>query len=286
MKVAVTSGSGQLGSAIVKALIKEIGKENVIAIARTPERAKHLGVEVRKGDYDQAEDLDVALKGVDKILLVSGMAEPQRRVQQHRNVIETAKKNGIKKIVYTSIVGDEENTAFHHVVKSNRQTEEDVRNAGLDWVIGRNGIYIEPDLEYLDNYLKEGEIRNCAANGKCAYTSREELASAYTQMLLNDDHSKQIYNLVGEAISQARLTELINQVFGLDLKFKSISVEDYTKERQAELGNFIGPIIAGIYEGIKLGVNDVTSDFIKVTVRPHKSPLAMMTRFRQSQKSA
>ena len=286
MKVAVTSGSGQLGSAIVKALIKEIGKENVIAIARTPERAKHLGVEVRKGDYDQAEDLDVALKGVDKILLVSGMAEPQRRVQQHRNVIETAKKNGIKKIVYTSIVGDEENTAFHHVVKSNRQTEEDVRNAGLDWVIGRNGIYIEPDLEYLDNYLKEGEIRNCAANGKCAYTSREELASAYTQMLLNDDHSKQIYNLVGEAISQARLTELINQVFGLDLKFKSISVEDYTKERQAELGNFIGPIIAGIYEGIKLGVNDVTSDFIKVTGRPHKSPLAMMTRFRQSQKSA
>ena len=48
MKIAVTSASGQLGSSIVKELIKEIGTENVVAIARTPQKAKHLGVEVRK----------------------------------------------------------------------------------------------------------------------------------------------------------------------------------------------------------------------------------------------
>ncbi|MDF9797245.1 uncharacterized protein YbjT (DUF2867 family) [Catalinimonas alkaloidigena] len=44
MKIAVTSASGQLGSAIVKQLIKEIGKENVIVIARTPSHAESLGV--------------------------------------------------------------------------------------------------------------------------------------------------------------------------------------------------------------------------------------------------
>ena len=50
MKIAITSASGQLGAAIVKQLIKEIGSENVIGIARTPTKAEHLGVEVRKGD--------------------------------------------------------------------------------------------------------------------------------------------------------------------------------------------------------------------------------------------
>ena len=52
MKIAVTSANGKLGSAIVKQLIVEMGKENVIGIARIPEKAQHLGVEIRKGADD------------------------------------------------------------------------------------------------------------------------------------------------------------------------------------------------------------------------------------------
>ncbi len=279
MKIAVTSASGQLGASIVKHLIKEIGKENVIAIARTPAKAKNLNVEVRKGDYNNLDDLTTALKGIDKVLLVSGMDEPQKRIQQHRNVINAAIQNGVQKIVYTSIVGDEEETAFSPVVKSNRQTEEDIRNSGLQWVIGRNGIYIEPDLEYIDTYVAEGEIRNCAADGKCAYTSREELGFAYTQMLLNDVHNGNTYNLAGEAITQTQLATYINQVYNTHLKFTNVTVEAYKEERQAALGEFIGNIIAGIYEGIKNGANNVSSHFEKAAGRPHKTPLAMIEDF-------
>ena len=183
MKIAVTSASGKLGASIVKHLIKEIGKEHVVAIARTPERAKYLGVEVRKGDYNSREEFDIALAGIDAVLLVSGMDDPQKRIVQHRNVIEAAKTNGVKKIVYTSIIGAEKNNAFSPIVQTNRQTEKDVQNSGLNWVIGRNGIYIEPDLEYIENYVKAGEIKNCAGQGKCTYTSREELGYAYAKML-------------------------------------------------------------------------------------------------------
>ena len=281
MKIAVTSVSGQLGASIAKALIKEIGKENVIGIARTPEKAKHLDIEIRKGDYNSRTDFDAALKGVDKVLLVSGMDQPQKRIQQHRNVIEAAKLNGVQKIVYTSIVGDEENTAFSPVVQSNRQTEEDVRSSGLQWIIGRNGIYIEPDLEYMDTYIKEGGITNCAADGKCTYTSREELGFAYAQLLLNDKLNGQTLNLVGEAITQTQLAEYINQVYKTNLKFTSISVEDYKKERQAALGEFLGTIIAGIYEGIRNGANEVVSDYEKAAGRPHKSPLTMIENYHQ-----
>ncbi|TQO36956.1 NAD(P)H dehydrogenase (quinone) [Arenibacter algicola] len=281
MKIAVTSVSGQLGASIAKALIKEIGKENVIGIARTPEKAKHLDIEIRKGDYNSRTDFDAALKGVDKVLLVSGMDQPQKRIQQHRNVIEAAKLNGVQKIVYTSIVGDEENTTFSPVVQSNRQTEEDVRSSGLQWIIGRNGIYMEPDLEYMDTYIKEGGITNCAADGKCTYTSREELGFAYAQLLLNDKLNGQTLNLVGEAITQTQLAEYINQVYKTNLKFTSISVEDYKKERQVALGEFLGTIIAGIYEGIRNGANEVVSDYEKAAGRPHKSPLTMIENYHQ-----
>ena len=282
MKIAVTSASGQLGASIVKHLIKEIGKENVIGIARTPERAQKLGVEIRKGDYNNREEFETALQGIDAVLLVSGMDEPQKRIEQHRNVIHAAKKNGVKKIVYTSILGAEENNAFSPIVQTNRQTEKDVRESGLHYVIGRNGIYIEPDLEYIDTYVKDGEIRNCAGEGKCRYTSREELGYAYTKMLLDDTHNGNTYNLVGEAITQSELAAHMNDVFGTKLVFNSVSFEDYLIERKAELGDFIGTVIAGIYQGIAEGANDVSSDFEVAAGRTHLSVLEMMKSFNKS----
>lgn len=281
MKVAVTAANGQLGTSIVNALKKEIGEENIIGIVRSPAKATYLGVEVRKGDYNSCDEFNAALIGIDKVLLISGMDDPQKRIQQHRNVIEAAKQNGVQKVVYTSIVGDEEETAFSTIVKSNRQTEKDLRESGLHWVIGRNGIYIEPDLEYIDTYVKEGEIRNCAGDGKCGYTSRDELGFAYAQMLLNDYHNGHIYNLVGEPITQTKLAEQINRVFNTNLTYNSVSVEAYEKERKTELGDFIGTVIAGIYNGIKNGVNDVHSDFEKAAGRPHKPAIEMMKAFKE-----
>ena len=283
IKISVTSASGKLGASIVKHLVNLIGKDNVIGIARTPEKAAHLGVEIRKGDYNSREQFDAALIGIDAVLLVSGMDEPDKRIVQHRNVIEAAKQNDVKKIVYTSIVGAEENNAFSPIVQTNRQTEKDIQNSGLEWVIGRNGIYIEPDLEYIETYVKEGEIRNCAADGKCTYTSREELGYAYAKMLTEEKHNNHIYNLVGNAITQKQLAEDINTVFNTNLVFKNESVEAYKAERTEALGDFMGTVIAGIYEGIKEGANDVPSDFEIVTGRPHLSAIEMMEAFRKAQ---
>lgn len=280
MKIAVTAANGQLGSSVVNELKKQIGKKNVIGIVRSPEKASHLGIEVRKGDYNSPDDFNTALKGIDRVLLISGMDDPQKRIQQHKNVIEAAKKNGVKKIVYTSIVGDEEKNAFSPVVQSNRLTEEDVKNSGLDWSIGRNGIYIEPDLDYIDTYKKEGEIRNCAGDGKCAYTSRSELGYAYAKMLIQDIHNNKSYNLVGEPISQKELAELINQVYKTQLVFNPISVDDYAKERKQELGEFIGGVITGIYKGINDGVYNISSDYEKAAGRPYKSSIEMIKSFK------
>ena len=142
--------------------------------------------------------------------------------------------------------------------------------------IGRNGIYIEPDLEYIDTYQKEGEIRNCAGDGKCAYTSRAELGVAYAKMLLEEKHNGQIYNLVGEPITQAQLADYINQVYNTNLVYNPVSVKAYATERKAALGDFMGTIIAGIYEGIQSGANDVHSDYEEASGRPHKSPVEMI----------
>ena len=217
MIIAVTGATGGLGAAIVRALIAHIHEPEVIGITRNPAKVQDPDIEYRQGDYTDKGSYLNALRDIDAVLLVSGMGDPKDRIPQHRNVIEAADENGVRKIVYTSILGSPDEAGFSPVVSSNRQTEEDVRNSGMQWVIGRNGIYIEPDIEYVENYRKAGKITNCAGEGKCAYTTRDELGYAYARMLLEEKHNGQTYNLLGPAITQADLARLFNSAFVLDL---------------------------------------------------------------------
>lgn len=205
------------------------------------------------------------------MLLVSGMEAPDKRIRQHRNVIEAAHANGVRKIVYTSIQGPEEGTAFSPVVQSNRQTEADIRASGMNWAIGRNGIYIEPDVEYIDSYKTVGEVANCAGNAKCGYTTRAELAQAYASLLTRPELDGGTYNLHGTAITQSQLVDYLNKSFDARLTYHEISVADFAAQRSAELGDFLGQIIGGIYEGIRLGAFDNPSDYQAVTGRAHQS---------------
>ncbi len=271
MKIAITAASGNLGKAIVKQLLQELNNEQVIAIARSPKKVNFSGVEIRRGDYNNRKQFDEALKDINAVLLVSGMDAPDKRIQQHRNVIVAAKDAGVKKIVYTSVIGEASGSSFSPIVASNRQTEEDIKNSGMEWGIGRNGLYIEPDVEYIENYKKAGKIANCAAGGKCAYTTRDELAYAYTKMLLEEKHNGKTYYLTGEPITQQELADYLNMAFGTNLIYETMSLEDYKKERIAELGEFIGTIIAGIYQGIRSGAFDKPSDFKSAAGREHIS---------------
>ena len=271
MKIAVTAASGRLGAQILHALEEEVGAEHVIAVARTPANVRSRPVEVRKGDYNSRAELETAFAGVDTVLLVSSMDYPENRLGQHRNVIQAARSAGVGKIVYTSIQGPEEGTAFSPIVQSNRRTEQDIRESGLQWVIGRNGIYIEPDIEYLDTYREMGAIVNCAGTGRCGYTTRSELACAYTQMILNDVHNGHTYNLHGEALTQLQLAEYLNNTFGTTLEYREVSVEEFRKQSIEELGEFLGTIVGGIYEGIREGEADNPSDFETAAGRPHQT---------------
>jgi NAD(P)H dehydrogenase (quinone) len=271
MRYAATAVSGQLGQEIARKLIERTDHASVIGLARTPGNATELGIEVRPGDNDQPDALRTSLAGVDALVLVSGMAPPEDRIGQHRNVIEAAKVAGVGKIVYTSIQGPEVGTAFSPVVQSNRQTEADIRASGLDWAIGRNGIYIEPDVEYIDSYRAKGEIANSAGDGKCGYTTRSELAHAYAALLTRDELNGQTFDLNGTPITQAELTQYMNAAYGTSLTYRSMPAEDYVADRTAELGDFIGPIIGGIYDGIRRGAFDAPGDYETATGRPHQS---------------
>lgn len=271
MKLAVTAASGQLGRAVIDHLKTLHPAQDIVGVARTPEKAADLGVEIRTGSYGDRDAFESALRGIDAVLLISGNDAPEKRIEQHRAVIDGARAAGVRRFVYTSVQGPEQGGGFAEIVDSNRRTEADVRQSGLDWVIGRNGIYIEPDLEYIDSYKRLGGIRNCAGDGRCAYTTRAELAFAYACLLRDSSHDGKTYNLSGRPITQSELVGFMNQALGTEMTYEFVDPERFRQDRIAEIGDFYGTVVAGIYEAIAAGAFDNESDFHAATGREHVS---------------
>ena len=132
-------------------------------------------------------------------------------------------------------------------------------------------IYIEPDVEYIETYTVRGGVFNCADAGKCGYTTRPELAYAYANMLIESQHNGKTYNLHGEALTQYELVAYLNIAFGTNLIYEPLTVEEYLHERVAELGEFMGNIISGIYQGIREGKSNNTSHFLEAAGRDHQT---------------
>lgn len=271
MSIAITAASGQLGQAIINHALPVWGRDRIVGLARTPSKATDLGIEIRPGDYRQPDSLKQSLTGIEILVLISAMDEPEERIMLHRHVIRAAQAAGVRKIIYTSIFGQPGRCGFDPIIQSNRQTEQDIRASGLEWIIGRNGLYIDADLEAISDYQKSGRISNCAGSGKCGYTSRSELADAYVNFIRQDQLNGNIYNLWGPVITQQELVAAINRVYGFNLVYQAISVDEYRQDRIKVHGPHLGAIIAGIYEGIRAGAFDYPGEYAMAANKQHLS---------------
>ena len=106
MTILVTAASGQLGRLVLDALLaRGVAPADVRAGARTTDALADYarrGVEVVRLDYNDPATVSAALKGVDRVLLISG-DELGRRVEQHRGVIDAAAAEGVDHLVLSLI---------------------------------------------------------------------------------------------------------------------------------------------------------------------------------------
>ena len=294
MKVAVTAASGRLGHAILKKLADKLGPEQVIGVARSPERIEIPDIEKRSGDYQSIEELTEAFRDVDTAIMISAPVTPGTdRVVMHRNVIQAAKQAGVRKLIYTSVIGngDEAGTNFFATQQVNRQAEQDLEESGLDWIVGRNGLYLELDLAHIIRADAAGVYGNNGGSGRCGYITIDELACAFTELANSDRCNGQVLNLVGENRTQAELIELANEVFGINVEYRPITVEQcvdkfMADETIAARGEEVARMLAGCFQCIEKGAFDVPSDFERAAGRPAKSTREQMQDVRRQREQA
>lgn len=226
MTIAITGASGQLGRLVIERLRAKVPASDIIALVRTPSKAADLGVQVREADYTRPDTLDKALAGVDTLLMISG-SEVGQRVAQHRNVIEAAKKAGVKRVVYTSLLHAERSTlglAPEHV-----ETEALLKASGLSITLLRNGWYTENYTASVGPAVANGALIGSAGQGKIASAARADYADAAVIALTTAGHEGKTYELAGDsAYTLAELAAEISRQTGKDIPYKDLPIADYT----------------------------------------------------------
>lgn len=248
MKIAITGATGQLGQLVIQHLLAHTEAQNIVALVRNVEKAKSLqdqGIEVRLFDYDHPETLRPALKGIDKLLLISAN-EIGRRTPQHQAVIEAAKNAHVPYIAYTSLLNADSSPLG--LAQEHRETEQLIRESGLSYTFLRNNWYAENYLGNLQHDIATGVIYGAANDGRIHAASRSDYAEAAAIILLNTGHDNKIYELAAtESFSKAELAQAITTVSGKSIRYANLTPEAYRSSL----------IQAGLDEGFAAFLADV-----------------------------
>ena len=271
MKIGVTGATGQLGRIVIKELFKRTSAGNIVALVRKPERAADLNIEVREFDYSKPGELADALKGIDKLLLISG-SEVGKRAQQHANVIDAAKKAGVKFIVYTSLLHADSSTLV--LAGEHLELENLLKNSGIPYTILRNGWYTENYTDSLAGVLASGILLGSSGDGKISSATCADYAEAAAVVLTTTGHENKIYELAGdEAFTMSGLAEALSQQTGKKIVYQNLPVDEYAGALvKAGLPEGAAHFIAGTHVSTEKGdLFDNSHQLSKLIGRPTTS---------------
>lgn len=225
MTIVITGATGQLGRLVINKLKEKVSHTEIVALVRSPEKAQELGVTTREANYDQPDTLDRALAGVDTLLLISS-SEVGKRTVQHHNVIEAAKKAGIKWIVYTSLLHADSSSLS--LAEEHLATEKELKASGIPFTILRNGWYSENYTGSIPGALAGGAFIGSAGEGKISSASRADYANAAVSVLTSEGHEGKTYELAGdESYTLSDLAAEISRQSGKTIPYKNLPESDY-----------------------------------------------------------
>ncbi len=228
--IVITGATGQLGRLVIASLLKKTPAAGIVAAVRNIDKAKDiaaLGVHVRYADYTVPATWDEALKGADKLLLISSN-EIGQRVGQHHTVIEAAKRAGVKLLAYTSVLHAD--TSLLGLAAEHKETETIIRASGVPFALLRNGWYTENHTAGVPAALEHGAIYGCAGAGRISSASRADYAEAAATVLTTDGQAGRVHELAGDtAYTLAEFAAELSHQSGRNIGYVNLPESEYKK---------------------------------------------------------
>ncbi|XVQ14020.1 SDR family oxidoreductase [Spirillospora sp. CA-255316] len=273
--IAVTGATGRLGGRVARRLAAAGVPQTLLA--RSPERAPELpGATVARGAFGDRDAVRDALRGVERVLMVSASETPDR-VEQHRAFVDAAAEAGVAHLVYVSFYGAAPDATFT-LARDHWATERHIRASGLAFTFLRDNLY----ADFLPAMVgDDGVIRGPAGDGRAAVVAQDDIADAATAVLLDAPaHAGETYDLTGpQALTFGEAAAVLSRVTGRPVAYHAETVEEAYRSR-ASYGAPGWQVDAWVstYTAVANGELDGVSDAVpRLTGRP-ATPLAEVVR--------
>jgi uncharacterized protein YbjT (DUF2867 family) len=232
--ILVTGATGLVGSAVVKQLSAK--QVPVRLFVRNLEKGKSLGragVELVEGDFEKPQTLEAAMRGVERVFLLTPQHPQQTRHQG--DIIEAAQRAGVKHIVKLStIASNPESVSF--VARSHWQTEQQLEQSGLNYTLLQPHQFMQQSLERMGPSVAEsGVFTTPAATAKISMIDVRDIAAVAVAALTEEGHNGKRYHITGPAaLSAADMAERFTTILGKPITYKAITLEEYQNNLQRQ----------------------------------------------------
>jgi NAD(P)H dehydrogenase (quinone) len=206
------------------------GARNLIAASRDPGKLKDFaarGIETRRADFDDPASLVSAFRGIDRLLLIStdDLANPGRRLKQHRAAIAAAEQAGVRHVVYTSAPSPYP-TPKDSLINDHFWSEQALAASKLDWTILRNHLYADLLLMSLPHAAESGKLFSATAGAGRNYVTRADCAAVAAAALLKA-RGREVLEVTGPGpVTQDDVAAIAGALTGKQIAHIAVSPAD------------------------------------------------------------
>ena len=223
--ILVTGGSGFIGRRVVSRLTE--GGNSVRVLARGQRRAdRPSGVEVVREDVVSAEGLSEAMSKVEKVVhLVAIIRESGSQTfeavirQGTERLVEAAKVAGVKKFVYVSAIGAQDDP-YYPYLHAKWGAERAVALSGLKYTILRPSIIFGEGDEFINalaGLVRYNPVVPVAGDGKTKFQPLwvEDLVTCIVACLDEEAHGGQTLEVGGpEHLTYEEMLDIVKEALG------------------------------------------------------------------------
>ena len=217
-KVLVMGATGQVGGALIPLLATNPTLQ-VVAAARNPEKAAKLGVPSVHLELDDFSTFAPALEGVDRLFMATGYTVDMLR--QSKDLVNHAKRAGVKFIVHLGACGDDDTRVAHY--GWHQFIERYIEGSGIPFVHLRPEIFMQNLLGYGgERYVNAGVIRHYVGDARLSWVDCEDVAAVASECLLNPNrHVGNTYRLGYDAKTYEEIAQIMGDTLGKSFRYEA-----------------------------------------------------------------
>ena len=270
--ILVTGATGNVGSEVVRQL--RAGRHAVRAFVRDGDAAATTigeGVEIASGDMTRPESLAAALRGVDRVYLLSALGPNLREIEA--GAIETMKRAGVRHVVKHSNLGADVEPGIT-LPRWHRAGEKLLESSGMAWTFVRPTGFMSNALGWARTIAATGAVYAPAGQGKLAVVDPRDIAAVAVAALTRPGHENKAYDVTGPAaLSTAEQVDVLAKALGKPIRYVDVP-EAAARSQMLEMG--MPPVIVDamleFMALVRAGQGErVSEDVQRVTGRPPRS---------------